>query len=90
MDLWRKFIYCTSLSGYILGTVDHMQPQGNLSSLFECGIYNNVRFNAIKIHDTNLPIRPSIFIHKDLNFVEMGLSVFSRGKNLVSSVIHAK
>ncbi|KAL5991135.1 hypothetical protein ACLOJK_012041 [Asimina triloba] len=27
VDLWRKFIYCTSLSGYILGTVDHMQPQ---------------------------------------------------------------
>ncbi|XP_058093909.1 uncharacterized protein LOC131239959 isoform X2 [Magnolia sinica] len=27
VDLWRKFVYCTSLSGYSLGTVDHMQPQ---------------------------------------------------------------
>ncbi|XP_042488396.1 putative polyketide hydroxylase isoform X2 [Macadamia integrifolia] len=27
VDLWRKFMYCTSLSGYILGSVDHMQPQ---------------------------------------------------------------
>lgn len=27
VDLWRKFIYCTSLSGTILGSVDHMQPQ---------------------------------------------------------------
>ncbi|CAN8291249.1 unnamed protein product [Cochlearia groenlandica] len=27
VDLWRKFIYCTSLSGSTLGTVDHMQPQ---------------------------------------------------------------
>ncbi|CAA7023593.1 unnamed protein product [Microthlaspi erraticum] len=27
LDLWRKFIYCTSLSGSTLGTVDHMQPQ---------------------------------------------------------------
>ncbi|XP_072969694.1 uncharacterized protein [Typha angustifolia] len=27
MDLWRKFIYCTSLSGSILGSVDHMQSQ---------------------------------------------------------------
>ncbi|XP_059657739.1 uncharacterized protein LOC132304189 isoform X2 [Cornus florida] len=27
VDLWRKFIYCTSLSGSILGSVDHMQPQ---------------------------------------------------------------
>ncbi|XP_052205347.1 uncharacterized protein LOC127810117 isoform X2 [Diospyros lotus] len=28
VDLWRKFIYCTSLSGSILGSVDHMQPKG--------------------------------------------------------------
>lgn len=27
VDYWRKFIYCTSLTGPILGTVDHMQPQ---------------------------------------------------------------
>ncbi|KAL6998235.1 hypothetical protein U1Q18_008361 [Sarracenia purpurea var. burkii] len=27
VDFWRKFIYCTSLSGSILGSVDHMQPQ---------------------------------------------------------------
>lgn len=27
VDLWRKFIYCTSLSGSVLGSVDHMQPQ---------------------------------------------------------------
>ncbi|KAI4382515.1 hypothetical protein MLD38_008470 [Melastoma candidum] len=27
VDLWRKFIYCTSLTGQILGTVDQMQPQ---------------------------------------------------------------
>ncbi|KDO81996.1 hypothetical protein CISIN_1g0050561mg, partial [Citrus sinensis] len=27
VDLWRKFIYCTSVTGPILGSVDHMQPQ---------------------------------------------------------------
>ncbi|KAL8520121.1 hypothetical protein ACS0TY_010881 [Phlomoides rotata] len=27
IDLWRKFIYCTSLTGPVLGSVDHMQPQ---------------------------------------------------------------
>ncbi|KAG9446658.1 hypothetical protein H6P81_012786 [Aristolochia fimbriata] len=27
VDLWRKFVYCTSLTGPILGSVDHMQPQ---------------------------------------------------------------
>jgi hypothetical protein len=32
VDLWRKFIYCTSLSGSILGSIDHMRPQGMLWS----------------------------------------------------------
>ncbi|KAK2971046.1 hypothetical protein RJ640_030796 [Escallonia rubra] len=27
VDFWRKFIYCTSVTGSILGSVDHMQPQ---------------------------------------------------------------
>uniref|UniRef100_A0A453G3R3 FAD-binding domain-containing protein n=1 Tax=Aegilops tauschii subsp. strangulata TaxID=200361 RepID=A0A453G3R3_AEGTS len=27
VDLWRKFIYCTSLSGSILGSVDHMKQE---------------------------------------------------------------
>ncbi|XP_022966729.1 uncharacterized protein LOC111466353 isoform X1 [Cucurbita maxima] len=27
VDSWRKFLYCTSLKGTILGSVDHMQPQ---------------------------------------------------------------
>lgn len=31
VDLWRKFIYCTSLTGQVLGSVDHMQPKGAYS-----------------------------------------------------------
>ncbi|XP_019200546.1 PREDICTED: uncharacterized protein LOC109194092 isoform X2 [Ipomoea nil] len=27
VEFWRKFIYCTSLTGPILGSVDHMQPE---------------------------------------------------------------
>jgi len=27
VDLWRKFVYCTSLSGSVLGSVDHMKPE---------------------------------------------------------------
>lgn len=27
VEFWRKFIYCTSLTGSIIGSVDHMQPQ---------------------------------------------------------------
>ncbi|OAY32417.1 FAD-dependent monooxygenase apdD isoform X2 [Manihot esculenta] len=32
VELWRKFIYCTSLTGPILGSVDHMQPQDGAGS----------------------------------------------------------
>ena len=32
VDLWRKFVYCTSLSGSVLGSVDHMKPEGQSSS----------------------------------------------------------
>ncbi|CAN1295272.1 Putative polyketide hydroxylase [Linum perenne] len=32
VDLWRKFIYCTSLTGRILGSVDHMKPQDGAGS----------------------------------------------------------
>jgi hypothetical protein len=32
VDLWRKFVYCTSLSGSILGSVDHMKQEGQFSS----------------------------------------------------------
>lgn len=27
VELWRKFIYCTSLSGSILGSIDHIEPK---------------------------------------------------------------
>nr|CAB3479145.1 unnamed protein product [Digitaria exilis] len=37
VDLWRKFVYCTSLSGSVLGSVDHMKQEGQFSSShFEC------------------------------------------------------
>lgn len=40
VDLWRKFIYCTSLTGSVLGTVDHMQPQGeDTVYFFSCSSY---------------------------------------------------
>ena len=42
VDLWRKFIYCTSLSGSILGSVDHMQPQGVID-LFSILIFPLIR-----------------------------------------------
>lgn len=32
VDLWRKFVYCTSLSRSVLGSVDHMKQEGQFSS----------------------------------------------------------
>uniref|UniRef100_A0A0E0CBQ0 FAD-binding domain-containing protein n=1 Tax=Oryza meridionalis TaxID=40149 RepID=A0A0E0CBQ0_9ORYZ len=34
VDLWRKFVYCTSLSGSILGSVDHMKQEGRSDDCF--------------------------------------------------------
>nr|GMD87621.1 putative polyketide hydroxylase isoform X1 [Ipomoea batatas] len=33
VEFWRKFIYCTSLTGLILGSVDHMQHEGTMKGL---------------------------------------------------------
>ncbi|KAF5184041.1 2,4-dichlorophenol 6-monooxygenase-like [Thalictrum thalictroides] len=32
VELWRKFIYCTSLSGSVLGSIDHIEPKGMILS----------------------------------------------------------
>ena len=34
VELWRKFIYCTSLTGSTIGSVDHMQTQGKVKELY--------------------------------------------------------
>lgn len=28
VEHWRRFVYCTTLSGPVLGTVDHLHPSG--------------------------------------------------------------
>ncbi|KAH9556852.1 hypothetical protein CY35_07G052800 [Sphagnum magellanicum] len=28
LEHWRRFVYCTTLAGRVLGTVDHLQPEG--------------------------------------------------------------
>lgn len=33
VEQWRRFVYCTTLSGPVLGIVDHLRPEGNASSL---------------------------------------------------------
>lgn len=32
VEQWRRFVYCTTLSGPVLGIVDHLRPEGNASS----------------------------------------------------------
>jgi hypothetical protein len=31
VEQWRRFVYCTTLSGPVLGIVDHLRPEGNES-----------------------------------------------------------
>ena len=33
VDQWRRFVYCTTLNGPVLGTVDHLRPEGKLAAL---------------------------------------------------------
>jgi hypothetical protein len=51
VEQWRRFIYCSSLSGPILGTVDHMQPHGILLYLvyWLCGNSHNLYFRWLVI-----------------------------------------
>lgn len=36
VEHWRRFVYCTTLAGPVLGTVDHLQPQGMLHRPLLC------------------------------------------------------
>jgi hypothetical protein len=33
LEHWRRFVYCTTLAGRVLGTVDHLQPEGMLLAI---------------------------------------------------------
>lgn len=54
VNLWRKFIYCTSLTGSILGSVDHMCPQG-LVGLFSIATLN-VMFGEYFLFEISLSL----------------------------------
>ncbi|KAK8949460.1 hypothetical protein KSP39_PZI006102 [Platanthera zijinensis] len=49
VDLWRKFLYCTSLSGTILGTVDHMQPQDFEKKISPVSVAHYSQYKLIKL-----------------------------------------
>ncbi|CAK7327404.1 unnamed protein product [Dovyalis caffra] len=61
VDLWRKFIYCTSLTGPILGSVDHMQPQDfekvvSPVSVAHFSQYKLIRLLLKKLEDLNFQV----------------------------------
>lgn len=33
VEQWRRFVYCSTLSGPVFGTVDHLRAEGNALSL---------------------------------------------------------
>ncbi|KAJ0972388.1 hypothetical protein J5N97_020347 [Dioscorea zingiberensis] len=49
IDLWRKFIYCTSLSGPILGSVDHMQPQDPEKVISPTSVAHFSQYKLVKL-----------------------------------------
>ncbi|XP_048503383.1 uncharacterized protein LOC104897625 isoform X2 [Beta vulgaris subsp. vulgaris] len=82
VDLWRKFIYCTSLSGSVLGSVDHMQPQDFEQVVSPVSVAHFSQYKLIrllltklenldfKIHDGDRPIRERDILmgHECLSF----------------------
>lgn len=61
VDLWRKFVYCTSLTGPVLGSVDHMQPQDfekvvSPVSVAHFSQYKLIRLLLKKLEDLNFHI----------------------------------
>ncbi|KAJ0480474.1 hypothetical protein HanIR_Chr13g0632091 [Helianthus annuus] len=51
IELWRKFIYCTSLTGSVIGSVDHMQSQDfdQIASRVSVAHFSQYKLNALLI-----------------------------------------
>ncbi|KAF5796408.1 putative FAD-binding domain, FAD/NAD(P)-binding domain superfamily [Helianthus annuus] len=51
VELWRKFIYCTSLTGSVIGSVDHMQSQDfdQIVSPVSVAHFSQYKLNALLI-----------------------------------------
>jgi hypothetical protein len=46
LEHWRRFVYCTTLAGRVLGTVDHLQPEGMLLAIL-IFLYFSISFGLI-------------------------------------------
>ncbi|KAL8543860.1 hypothetical protein ACS0TY_004423 [Phlomoides rotata] len=72
VDLWRKFIYCTSLTGPVLGSVDHMQPQDFARVLSPVSVahfsqYKLMRLLIEQLKDIDFQIRGDELMNSDDN-----------------------
>ncbi|GMN49161.1 hypothetical protein TIFTF001_018326 [Ficus carica] len=56
VELWRKFVYCTSLNGSILGSVDHMKPQVSVAHFSQ---YKLMRLLLKQLENLNFQVRAS-------------------------------
>ncbi|KAI3467674.1 hypothetical protein Pfo_024337 [Paulownia fortunei] len=70
VDSWRKFIYCTSLTGPVLGSVDHMQPQDfdrivSPVSVAHFSQYKLVRLLIKQLEDIGFHIRSNGLMNSD-------------------------
>ncbi|KAK9072259.1 hypothetical protein SSX86_008692 [Deinandra increscens subsp. villosa] len=85
VELWRKFIYCTSLTGSVIGSVDHMQTQDfdQIVSPISVAHFSQYKLNALLIKQLEA-IGFTIRGHEGLNHRHLPEREILMGHNCIS------
>ncbi|CAH1433845.1 unnamed protein product [Lactuca virosa] len=85
VELWRKFIYCTSLTGSTIGSVDHMQTQDFDQSVSPVSVahFSQYKLNALLLKQLET-IGFSICTHESLDDRPLREREILMGHNCVS------
>nr|XP_043639282.1 2,4-dichlorophenol 6-monooxygenase [Erigeron canadensis] len=85
VELWRKFIYCTSLSGSIIGSVDHMQTQDfdQIVSPVSVAHFSQYKLNALLLKQLET-IGFTVHSHEGLDHRPLGEKEILMGHNCIS------
>ncbi|KAI7744642.1 hypothetical protein M8C21_001251 [Ambrosia artemisiifolia] len=85
VELWRKFIYCTSLTGSVIGSVDHMQTQDfdQIVSPVSVAHFSQYKLNALLIKQLEA-IGFTIRGHEGLNHRQLAEREILMGHTCIS------
>lgn len=85
VELWRKFIYCTSLTGCTIGAVDHMQTQDfdQIVSPVTVAHFSQYKLNSLLLKQLET-IGFTIRCHEGLDHRPLGGKEILMGHNCVS------